>query len=306
MTTRMTATISLMVAICLAACLGPNPSRKVGSYISGPITGTNPAVLNSTNTSTTVSAANSTLNFQTSQASGLEFLCGQNTNTSALSCLSFDSISGVNLYYNNSTSNGISFYDTSGGGAGVAKGSFANNYLNLIGNSTFATTGSLTLRPATSGAITMYLSGGLFLPTWAPYQTTGSPSVVGTTYTKCGTLRTVNSSTATTIVTIDSTAGFLNNSNALIETSIACRAVTAPTAGAIGDGWMARRSIGARNVSNVAAAIGTIASVETHTDTSMSATAATITASGATMLLQLANVASATIDCTACTYVTND
>jgi hypothetical protein len=297
--------VSLLFA-CSSGSTNRDHDKEVGSYISGPVSGLNPAVITSTNTSTTVSAANGALNLQTANASGRQLFCFQNTSNSALACVGSDPSGDINTYYNNSTGNGVQFYDISGGGAGTLQIQMFNNTLELFGNSTFQTGGSLTLRPGAANTIALFLSSGAFQPTWAPLQTTGSPSVSGTQYTKPGTLRTVSSGTVTTIITVDGTAGFTNNSNALIEVSVACRAVTAPTAGAIGDGWMARRSIGARNVSNIATAIGSIASIETHTDTSMSTTACTITASGATMVVQMANVASATIDCTAVATITND
>ena len=108
-------------------------------------------------------------------------------------------------------------------------------------------------------------------------------------------LRTVSTATATTIATL-STA---STTSGHITADIVCRAVTAPSAGAIGDTWAGTRTISYRNVSGTVTSVGTIGSVDTDTDTSMASTAASFTPSGTTMLLQMANVSTATVDCQA-------
>jgi hypothetical protein len=108
-----------------------------------------------------------------------------------------------------------------------------------------------------------------------------------------GTTRTVSSAATTTPITFTMTSG----SSAHIDATYVCRAVTAPGGGSIGDTWTAHRSVAARNIGGTVTIVGSIASIDTFTDTSMNTTAAAITASTNTVLISYTTVSTATVDC---------
>jgi hypothetical protein len=110
-----------------------------------------------------------------------------------------------------------------------------------------------------------------------------------------GNVRTVSTATATTLYTWGTTS----TTSGRINAAVVCRAVTAPTAGAIGDTWSTDAVASYRNVAGTVTVVGTSLFTNTLTDTSMSTTVASFTVSTTNVLLQVANVASATIDCEA-------
>ena len=118
-------------------------------------------------------------------------------------------------------------------------------------------------------------------------------SQAGLVLTDTGALRTVSDATPTTVysyATATATSGHFS-------ADTTCRAITAPTAGAIGDTWASKRTASYRNIGGTITIVGTLTALDTDTDTSMSGTAVTATSSGASLLIQVANVASATVDC---------
>lgn len=110
-----------------------------------------------------------------------------------------------------------------------------------------------------------------------------------------GFVRTVSTATATTAVTYATTAG----TSGYVNAYTICRAVTAPTSGAIGDSWHAYYLFGYRNVGGTITYIaGGQSGVVINRDTSLAAANTNLTSSGSNILYQVQNVASATIDCT--------
>lgn len=152
-------------------------------------------------------------------------------------------------------------------------------------------------------------AGGLRASGGGLHQTYLVPRGVGThnsqaqvTANDVGYLRTVSSGTATTILSFGSDTGTTalpTGSSALFHVATVCRATTAPSGGSIGDMWASDSAFGAKNVGGTVSIVGTVTSLDTNTDTSMSTTAVSATTSGTSVVWQVANVATATVDCTA-------
>ena len=109
-----------------------------------------------------------------------------------------------------------------------------------------------------------------------------------------GTARTLSSATVTTVCTyvppVLLTSGY-------ILARCSSKAITAPTSGNIGDFYTTSKSVAFNyNGSGVLTIVGSTNTLDTNSNTSLSTTAFTITTSSGNIVVQVANVASATID----------
>ena len=107
-----------------------------------------------------------------------------------------------------------------------------------------------------------------------------------------GTARTVSSATVTTVLTLATAS----TTSGVVSVTCISRAITAPSSGAIGDTYAIVKEFTYRNVAGTLTIVGTNITGAAITDTSVTTTSFTITTSGTNILIQVANVASATID----------
>ena len=84
-------------------------------------------------------------------------------------------------------------------------------------------------------------------------------------------------------------------------TRVVCRAVTAPAGGSIGDTWATNVEVGVRNVGGTATLVGSLTpqTGSPFTDASMAGTSLAASVSTNQFVLQVTNVATATVDCEA-------
>ena len=174
----------------------------------------------------------------------------------------------------------------------------------LTANSTGTLFANVGLPSTPTGAVAVYGSGGalnvrgsggggVLTQLGAAGIGTHNSQAITDTIGESFQLRTVSSGVATTIAGVGTPSNFMGHILALV----ACRAVTAPASGSIGDAWAGTRSITWKNISGTASIVGSVSAIDTQNDTSMSATAFSATVSTNTVLLQIANVSTATVDC---------
>lgn len=304
--------VLLLLAACSSKSLGsyitPSPASttspgqiQLGGDLGGTstsqtvlsISGTNPISLTATNTSTTSSVANSALSLTSASTSVIPCIALGNTSNNHFASACTDSAGDLNFHYNNSLA-AVQFYDDSGGGAGVLKLEIFNNHItgpSGVPLTISAGSGATLTRSASGGGILQDVNSGGF-----EFQ---EPAHTGTFNTQNGvhnrysaTLR-ITSATPATIFSVPLSSA----ENMSVHTWVNCRATTTAGGTTTGDMWSQSKDWAFKNVAGTVSGVGTPTALDTLNDASMSAIASSTTGSGSPIVIQLAGIASATIDC---------